>query len=79
MPIDADRFPLGETAERITQEEGEPVTAWHIRRAIQRGFLPEPPRVACYRVFSRADFPRVKEALRRAGYLPAIREVSHAG
>ena len=74
--IDADRFLLGATAEYITQQTGQHVTAKHIRRAIQRGFLPEPPRVACYRSFSRADIPRVIKALKVAGYLSAAEEVA---
>jgi DNA-binding transcriptional MerR regulator len=45
------------------------VPTWHIRRAIERGLLPEPPRAGAYRVFCPRDLPRIKAALRRCGYL----------
>ena len=44
---------------------------WQLRRLFERGLLPEPPRVGAYRVIAVEDLPKVEEALRRAGYLPA--------
>ena len=44
---------------------------WQLRRLFERGLLPEPPRVGAYRVIAEEDLPRVEEALRRAGYIPA--------
>jgi hypothetical protein len=46
------------------------VLPWQLNRTIRRGFLEEPPRLGCYRVFTESDLPRVREALTRAGYLP---------
>jgi hypothetical protein len=43
--------------------------SWQVRRAIERGFLAEPPRVGAYRVFVAEDLPRIEAALREAGYL----------
>jgi DNA-binding transcriptional MerR regulator len=47
------------------------VPAWQVRRLLERGLLPEPPRVGNYRVIAARDLARVQAALRRAGYLPA--------
>ena len=46
----------------------------HVRRIFQRGFLPEPQRVGAYRVVAVEDLPKVEDALRRAGYIPAEAE-----
>jgi hypothetical protein len=51
----------------------------HVRRIFQRGFLPEPQRVGAYRVVPVEDLPQVEEALRRAGYLPAVQAEAVAG
>jgi DNA-binding transcriptional MerR regulator len=60
-------LPIGEVARRLGCEP------WHIRRLIARGLLPEPGRVATYRVFREADLPRIQAAIARAGYLPRDR------
>jgi DNA-binding transcriptional MerR regulator len=52
------------------------VPAWQVRRLFERGLLPPAVRVGAYRVVAEADLPRVEQALRQAGYLPA--EVPHA-
>jgi hypothetical protein len=52
--------------------------AWQIRRLFERGLLPQAPRVGAYRVIAIADLPRVKQALRSAGYLRQDSEVPHA-
>ena len=44
------------------------VAPWQVRRAIQRGFLPEPARVGAYRIFAKADLPEIAKALQKAGY-----------
>ena len=44
---------------------------WQVRRLFERGLLPAATRVGAYRVIARDDLPRVTEALRQAGYLPA--------
>jgi hypothetical protein len=46
------------------------VFPWQLVRAITRGFLPEPQRIGCYRVWTEVDLPQVEAALRAAGYLP---------
>jgi hypothetical protein len=46
------------------------VAPWQVRRLFERHILPEPPRMGCYRVVLPEDMPRVREALRQAGYLP---------
>jgi DNA-binding transcriptional MerR regulator len=51
---------------------------WQIRRLFERGLLPQAPRVGAYRVIAPADLPRVREALRLAGYLPTQSETPHA-
>jgi hypothetical protein len=51
------------------------VPTWQVRRVIERGLVPEPPRAGAYRIFSIADLPKIEGALRRAGYL---RSRSHA-
>ena len=65
---------IGDVARRLG------VQPWHIRRAIQRGYLSEPLRVGgFFRAFGEEDLPRVESALRAAGYLPERAEVGHAG
>jgi hypothetical protein len=51
------------------------VREWQVSRLFERGFLPEPPRLAGKRVLKRADLPAVRDAAVRAGYLhaPALR------
>ena len=52
-----------------------PLYPWQVRRAIERGLLPEPPRLGAYRVFLPADLPRIEAALRQAGYLPKLEAI----
>ncbi|MCI0460131.1 MAG: hypothetical protein L0Z62_24530 [Gemmataceae bacterium] len=65
---------LGVVAEHF-RELGFAIDTWHVRRAIERKFLSEPPRCGVYRVFHPEDLPRIENALRKAGYL---REVVNA-
>jgi DNA-binding transcriptional MerR regulator len=44
---------------------------WQVRRLFERGLLPEPRRVATYRVVAEEDLPAVEKALKEAGYIPA--------
>jgi hypothetical protein len=39
--------------------------ASRVRGLILRGLIPEPPRIACYRVFTPEDLPAIAAALRR--------------
>jgi DNA-binding transcriptional MerR regulator len=55
---------IGEAAERLGG-----VQVWRLRRLYERGILREPPRVGRNRVVSSEDLPRLREALRAAGYL----------
>lgn len=57
-------FTVGTLAERFG------VRPWQVRRLVERGLLPEPPRVGAYRIFTTKDLPRIEAALRKAGYLP---------
>jgi hypothetical protein len=57
-------FSIGSVARRFH------VQPWQIRRAIARGFLSEPARIATFRVFTHEELPLVRDALIRAGYLP---------
>ena len=50
------------------------VEPWQVRRLFERKLLPAAARVGAYRVIARDDLPRVTEALRQAGYLPATQE-----
>ena len=45
------------------------ILPWQLLATIRRGYLPEPPRIARYRIHTEADLPRIREALIRAGYL----------
>ena len=45
------------------------VRLWQVRRLYERGILPEPERVARYRVVPRDDLPRIEATLRACGYL----------
>jgi DNA-binding transcriptional MerR regulator len=47
------------------------VKPWQVRRVYESGLVPPPARAGTYRLIGRADLPRVEEALRLAGYLPA--------
>jgi DNA-binding MarR family transcriptional regulator len=55
------------TTEDIARLVG--VRRWQVLAAIRRGFLPEPRRIGCYRVWTSADVDRVGKALEAAGYL----------
>ena len=50
---------------------------WHIRRLFERNLLPPASRVGAYRVIAAEDLPRIEQALRAAGYLPAPSLVQH--
>ena len=65
---DLDQSPL--TTNQIAKLCG--VDRWQVLAAIRRGFLSEPRRIGCYRVWAAADVERVVEALSAAGY-PAAR------
>jgi hypothetical protein len=54
------------------------VQPWMVRRCFERGLLPPAARVGAYRVVAVEDLPRVKEALKVAGYLP-VEEVACTG
>jgi hypothetical protein len=45
------------------------VKPWMVRRIYERNLLPAPARIGQYRIIYAGDLPRLKEALRRAGYL----------
>jgi DNA-binding transcriptional MerR regulator len=45
------------------------VAAWKVRRLYERGILPPAERIGCYRVIDADDIPKVRAALRQAGYL----------
>jgi hypothetical protein len=47
---------------------------WQIRRVIGRGLIAEPPRVGPYRVFVTGDLPRIRAALKEAGYVGKVGE-----
>lgn len=55
----------GEVAELLGVE------VWRIRRLYESGTLPEPARAGAYRLIPKADLPRVIDALRHRGWLPA--------
>jgi len=57
---------------RLYSSAEHEVMGWQVRRLFESGMLPEPDRIGGYRVIHRADLPKVEEALRRAGYLPAL-------
>jgi DNA-binding transcriptional MerR regulator len=59
----------------LSKRFGVPV--WQILSAIRRGYLQEPRRIGCYRVFTDDDLPRIKAALQQAGYL-SITETASA-
>ena len=59
-------------AARFFTQNGHPVKAWQVRRVYETGLLPEPEaRLGTYRLIRSSDLPRLEEALRQAGYLPA--------
>jgi hypothetical protein len=73
MPAELRSLTLGEVGARFG------VPRWMIRRLIERGFLPDPPRIGRYRVIAERDLPQVKAALVKAGYLAAgAKEVADA-
>lgn len=57
------------TTGAIARRYGVPV--WTVRRLFERGLLPPAMRVGLYRLIPVSELPRVEEALRSAGYLPA--------
>jgi hypothetical protein len=68
----ASGFTTGALARRFGCRE------WQVRRLFERGILPEPPRVGCYRFVPSENVPAVEAALLRARYLPGRPEVSSA-
>jgi hypothetical protein len=70
---------IGAAARHFTElhPQTKPVKPWMVRRLFERGILPEPPRLGCYRVIHAGDLPEVEAALRKCGYLPAA-EVADA-
>ena len=58
-------------------ENGFPVSPWQVRRVYETGLLPEPEtRLGAYRLIRSSDLPRLEDALRKAGYLPADSVIS---
>ncbi len=55
---------LGQCASRLECQ------LWQIQRIVDRGMVPEPPRVGKYRVFAESDLPALRSALAKAGFLP---------
>ena len=47
------------------------VDVWRVRRLYESGMLPEPPRAGAYRLIPKADLPRIIDAMRQRGWLPA--------
>jgi hypothetical protein len=47
------------------------VREWMVSRLYERGFLPEPPRLAGKRVLKRSDLPAIRDAAVRARYMSA--------
>ncbi len=47
------------------------VDVWRIRRLYESGTLPEPARAGAYRLIPKTDLPRIIDALRGRGWLPA--------
>lgn len=62
---------LGEAADALTRSTSHPTHDWQIRRLYERGLLPPAERIGRNRVVRRRDLPKVLEALRAAGYVPA--------
>jgi hypothetical protein len=61
---------IGALARHISKLEGVPVSPQHIRRAVARGYVPEPERIGPgSRVFLVEDIGRVVAGLRQGGYL----------
>jgi len=54
---------IGQAAVRLSVQE------WAVRRLFQRKLLPEPARLGTYRLLLESDLPRIKRALKAAGYL----------
>ncbi|HEY7153807.1 MAG TPA: hypothetical protein VH575_07590 [Gemmataceae bacterium] len=54
---------IGEVALRLNCQQ------WQIRKVCNLGLYPEPPRFGNQRAFRESDLPKIKEALRKAGYL----------
>lgn len=48
------------------------VPHWAVRNLFTRHLLPDPPRAGLTRLISVDDLPAIEQALRTAGYLPAI-------
>jgi hypothetical protein len=60
----------------VARHYGVPV--WRVRRLFERDFLPPACRAGTYRLVAVRDLPKVGDALRAAGYLPAVQEVAKA-
>lgn len=45
---------------------------WQVRRIFERRLVPDPPRLGQNRLITEKDLPAIEQALRTAGYLPAI-------
>jgi hypothetical protein len=78
------RTTMGATTETDNMTTGEiadlaGVSEWMVRRCLSRGLLAEPKRVGPWRIWSAADLPAVRDALRRGGYLPADETKTAAG
>ncbi|HVX15109.1 MAG TPA: hypothetical protein VHC22_28210 [Pirellulales bacterium] len=52
------------------------IETWRVRRLFEDGTLPEPGRFAGKRAIEAAIIPRIVDALRARGWLPADQEVS---
>jgi DNA-binding transcriptional MerR regulator len=50
------------------------VKTWQVRRLYEKGLLAEPSRAGQYRLIDPADLPRIKRALKEAGYLAPTRK-----
>lgn len=62
-PAEEKRYTLGEVARTLGCD------IWYIRRLYERNLLPPAERVGTYRVVRESDLPKVREALKKAGYV----------
>jgi DNA-binding transcriptional MerR regulator len=56
------------TAVQVAEMCGVPV--WCVRQLPAKGLIEPPLRVGQYRAYQSSDVPRIKKALKLAGYLP---------